>query len=65
MLGRNDFVFVGRRIIKHDDGKITLSQSHYASDVIISKNKQDPSEKMGKIVKPCRSFVRHSVHCSG
>jgi hypothetical protein len=44
---KNDFVFVGRRIVKHDDGKITISQSHYATDVIISKNKNDPETKMG------------------
>ena len=34
-------------IVKHDDGKITISQSHYATDVIISKNKNDPETKMG------------------
>ena len=44
---KNDFVFVGRRIVKHDTGKITLSQSHYAMDVIVTKNKNNPEDKMG------------------
>eukprot|EP00435_Cladocopium_sp_Y103_P012135 s282_g3.t1 len=44
---KNDFVFVGRRIVKQEDGRITISQSHYATDVIISKNKNDPEAKMG------------------
>lgn len=41
---KNDFVFVGRRIVKQDDGRITISQSHYATDVIISKDKQPRRE---------------------
>lgn len=44
---KNDFVFVGRRVVKHADGHITLSQSHYASDVMVSKNRNDPEQKMG------------------
>ena len=44
---RNDFEFVGRRIVKQEAGRITISQSHYATDVIISKNRNDPRAKMG------------------
>ncbi|CAK8999613.1 Copia protein (Gag-int-pol protein) [Cleaved into: Copia VLP protein [Durusdinium trenchii] len=43
----NDFVFVARRIVRHDNGNITLSQSHHATDVIIAKVKQDHEAKMG------------------
>ena len=38
----DDFVFISCRIKRHDDGRVTLSQDHYAQDVIISKVKQDP-----------------------
>lgn len=36
----------GQPAIKHADGRVTLSQSHFAADVIVSKNKCDPDVKM-------------------
>ena len=45
---KNDFVFIGRRIVKAADSTITMSQSHYASEVIITKDRADPEEKLNK-----------------
>ena len=45
---KDDFVFVGRHIKKEADGKITLSQSHYAVDVIVTKVKNTLEDKMGQ-----------------
>ncbi|CAK9000573.1 Retrovirus-related Pol polyprotein from transposon RE1 (Retro element 1) (AtRE1) [Includes: Protease RE1 [Durusdinium trenchii] len=43
----NDFVFIGRRIVKHSNHTITLSQSHYAADVFVSRVKGDANEPIG------------------
>lgn len=42
----DDFVFIGRRITCHKDSSITLSQAHYATEVILTKDKHDPEQKI-------------------
>ena len=43
---KDDFIFVGRRIARQADNGYTIDQVHYVADIILTKIKMDPSEKL-------------------
>lgn len=42
----DDFIFVGRRIRRQEDGGFTLDQVHYVSDIMKTKVTMDPEEPL-------------------
>ena len=43
---KDDFIFVGRRIQRQQDGGFTLDQTHYVADIMKTKIDKDPEEKL-------------------
>ena len=43
---KDDFIFVGRRICRQDDGGFTLDQVHYVADISLTKIQHDPEDKL-------------------
>jgi len=43
---KDDFVFIGRRISRTEDGGVALDQTHYVADIVKTKITKDPSEKL-------------------
>lgn len=43
---KDDFIFVGRRIQRQQDGGFTLDQTHYVADIMKTKIDKGPEEKL-------------------